>query len=86
MCASEELDARGDLAAFEVMRDGPSTFRPGVTVHQVLDHMRENDLTTAPVTTSEGKLIGLALLEDLEAAHDSGASARTSSRPRGSAP
>lgn len=82
----EELDASGDLAASEVMRNGPSTFRPDVTVHQTLDHMSENDLTTMPVTTSEGRLIGLALREDLEAAHDRGVSARTSSHPRGSAP
>ncbi|HEX9436508.1 MAG TPA: CBS domain-containing protein [Candidatus Limnocylindria bacterium] len=80
-----ELDGAGDAAA-DVMRSGPSTFRPDVTVHQMLDYMREHELTTVPVTTSEGKLIGLALLEDLEAAHGSEVSARTSSRPRGSEP
>jgi Mg/Co/Ni transporter MgtE len=78
----KELSGRGDVSADEVMRSGPTTFRPDVTVHQLLHYMREHDLTTVPVTTSEGRLLGLALIEDLEAAHSANADA--SSRPIGS--
>jgi len=79
---NRELDGDGAQRASDVMRSGPSTFRPDVTVHDMLEHMREHKLTTAPVTTSDGTLIGLALIEELEAAHG-GVSARTSSRRRG---
>lgn len=65
----KELSGPDDLSAADVMRGGPSTFRPDVTIHQMLDYMREHDLTTIPVTTSDGRLLGLALIEDLEAAH-----------------
>ncbi|HEX9269637.1 MAG TPA: CBS domain-containing protein [Candidatus Limnocylindria bacterium] len=64
-----ELDGRGDVPARDAMRNGPSTWRPNVTVDEMLDRMREEGLTTAPVTDSEGRLVGLALIEDLEAAH-----------------
>ena len=73
----KELSVADDQLASDVMRSGPSTFRPDVTVHEMLDYMRKHDLTTAPVTTSDGRLIGLALLEDLEAAHGGPVSART---------
>jgi hypothetical protein len=65
----KELSGPEDLSAADVMHSGPATFRPDVTVHALLDYMREHDLTTMPVTTSEGRLLGLALIEDLEAAH-----------------
>lgn len=65
----KELSAAEDVSAAEVMRGGPTTYRPDATVHQMLDHMREHDLTTMPVTTSEGRLLGLALIEDLDVAH-----------------
>jgi Mg/Co/Ni transporter MgtE len=76
----DELKLDGDRIASDVMRSGPSTFRPDVSVHEMLDYMHEHDLTTAPVTTSDGRLIGLALLEDLEAAHGGAVQRRTSSR------
>ncbi len=76
----KELKMTDERAAADVMHSGPSTFRPDVSVHEMLEYMRENDLTTAPVTTSDGRLIGLALLEDLEAAHGGAVQRRTSSR------
>lgn len=65
-----ELARADDQTAEEVMRNGPSTYRPDVTVHEMLERMRASRLSTALVTTSEGVLIGMALLEELEAAHD----------------
>lgn len=43
----------------EAMRSGPSTFRPDVSVEEIERFLGERDLTTALVTTSEGRLIGL---------------------------
>ena len=48
------------------MRPGPSTFRPNVSVDQMLAYMDENELDTAPVTRSDGELVGLLLREDAE--------------------
>ena len=63
-----ELDAGGDRPVEQVMRSGPSTFRPNVTTHEMMHFMDEHDLRTALVTDSEGKLIGLFKREDAEGA------------------
>jgi CBS domain-containing protein len=76
----KELSGPDDVLAADAMRSGPTTFRPDVTVHQMLDYLREHDLTTMPVTTSEGRLLGLALIEDLEAAHGGARPAEECSR------
>ena len=55
----KELAAGGDRPVEEIMRSGPSTFRPNVTTHEMMHFMDEHDLRTALVTDSEGKLIGL---------------------------
>jgi Mg/Co/Ni transporter MgtE len=52
--------------AGEVMRLGPSTFRPSVPVPEMLEYMDRHDLLTAPVTTGEGILVGLVLRADLQ--------------------
>lgn len=75
----KELSGPDDRSAADAMRSGPTTFRPDVTVHEMLDYMRERDLTTMPVTTSEGRLLGLAHIEDLEAAHGGAPSLEESS-------
>jgi CBS domain-containing protein len=56
---------RGDDAVVEdVMRPGPSTFRPFVSVEEMAAFMTEHELESSPVTTSEGRLVGLLLRED----------------------
>lgn len=63
--------------AEEAMRPGPVTFRPDALAEELLDRMEEGDLDTAPVTTSEGVLVGLvrraelarAVARDRHAAH-----------------
>ncbi|TMB62331.1 MAG: CBS domain-containing protein [Chloroflexi bacterium] len=65
---TSELSANGDARAEEVMRPGPSTFRPNVSVAQMLEYMREHDLRSAPVTRGDGTLVGLVLRSELEAA------------------
>ncbi len=63
-----ETELRGDplRSAEEAMRPGPSTFRPDVPAEQMLELMRERNLRTVPVTTSDGRLVGIARVEDLE--------------------
>ena len=64
---AEELDLDPRVPAGHVMRNGPSTFRPNVSVPEMLDYMRKHKLRTAPITTGEGRLVGLVRREDAEA-------------------
>ncbi|MGA8924201.1 MAG: CBS domain-containing protein [Candidatus Dormiibacterota bacterium] len=57
----EELAKDGGLRVAEAMRYGPSTFRPYVPIKEMADYMTAHDLESAPVTTSDGKLVGLLL-------------------------
>jgi CBS domain-containing protein len=54
-----ELDGQADASAETVMRSGPSTFRPNVSVEEMTRFMSERDISTAVVTTSDGRLVGL---------------------------
>lgn len=65
---SEELRAEGDATVEEVMRPGPSTFRPHVPIREMADFMAEHDLASAPITTSDGRLVGLLTRGDAERA------------------
>ncbi|MDQ4058545.1 MAG: hypothetical protein M3124_05425 [Actinomycetota bacterium] len=66
----EQLEEDPAASAGEVMQPGPSTFRPDVDVVYMTKFMAENELETAPVTTSDGVLIGVALKEDLDQVRD----------------
>ena len=48
----------------QVMRPGPSTFRPFVLVEELAHYMAEHALPNAPITTSDGRLVGLITFED----------------------
>ena len=63
---SKELDKNGDLRIEEAMRPGPSTFRPHVSMEEMAKHMVEHNLVSSPITTSDGKLVGLLLRADAE--------------------
>jgi CBS domain-containing protein len=62
-----ELDSDAGLAVERVMRPGPSTFRPFVSVEEMARTMTERNLENSPVTTSDGKLVGLVRREDVGA-------------------
>jgi CBS domain-containing protein len=47
-----------------VMRPGPSTFRPNVPIAEMAQYMEEHDLVNSPITTLEGRLVGLLVRED----------------------
>jgi CBS domain-containing protein len=64
-----ELASAAELRVEQVMRPGPSTYRPFVGVDEMVRIMRDRDLTSSPVTTSDGRLVGLVLREDIDG-HD----------------
>lgn len=65
---SKELALDGAQPIEKVMRPGPSTFRPYVSLHEMLHFMVDHKIDNAPVTTSDGRLVGLLLQEDVVAA------------------
>jgi CBS domain len=68
-----ELEGDPNLTAERVMRLGPKTFRPNVTLEELLKSMRDHDIqTNSLVTTGEGRLLGVISRADAEAtlAHD----------------
>jgi Mg/Co/Ni transporter MgtE len=65
-----ELQEGQDEPVERVMRPGPSTFRPHVSIQEMAHYMVDHDLPTSPVTSSDGRLIGILRVEDaLAVAH-----------------
>ena len=60
----EQLRAADDEPAERAMQSGPGTFRPHVGIEEMASFMIEHDLANAPVTTSDGRLIGLLRRKD----------------------
>jgi Mg/Co/Ni transporter MgtE len=74
----KELEGDPTATAQQVMRPGPKTFRPNVTLEELLKSMRDKDIqTNSLVTNAEGKLLGVISRADAEAtlAHDNAAQA-----------
>jgi predicted transcriptional regulator len=61
---SKQLEMDPDLAVEQAMRPGPSTFRPYVSMKEMADYMVEHSLENVPITTSDGKLVGVLLKVD----------------------
>src|SRR5712691_799440 len=61
---SKELAADGDQLIAQVMRPGPSTFRPYVLAAEMTKTMVDRKLESSPITTSDGRLVGLLLQKD----------------------
>jgi Mg/Co/Ni transporter MgtE len=61
---SAELKGDPDARIEAVMRPGPSTFRPHVGIEEMAEHMLEHDQVNVPITTLEGRLVGLLWRED----------------------
>lgn len=64
------LRGREDITAEEAMTPGPSTIRPSARLKDVVERMRRQNLTSLPVTTPDGRLLGLLTRPDAEAALD----------------
>jgi Mg/Co/Ni transporter MgtE len=48
-----------DVSVDQAMSAGPSTVRPSFELDRAVERMRSQRLSTLPVTTSEGRLLGL---------------------------
>jgi Mg/Co/Ni transporter MgtE len=59
-----ELDQDADEPVERLMRPGPSTFRPNVPIEEMAGYMTEHDLISSPITSSDGRLIGLLRKDD----------------------
>ena len=62
---AKELEADPELLVERVMRPGPSTYWPFVSVAEMRRTMLERNLENSPVTTSDGKLVGLVCRQDV---------------------
>jgi Mg/Co/Ni transporter MgtE len=62
------IDARDEVTAEQVMTPGPSSIRPSARLREVVERMRRQDLTSLPVTTPDGRLVGLIARRDAERA------------------
>jgi CBS domain-containing protein len=60
-----ELQADPGLLVERAMRPGPSTYRPFVSVAEMRRIMIDRNLESSPVTTSDGRLVGLVRRPDL---------------------
>jgi Mg/Co/Ni transporter MgtE len=62
--AKELEKAESNAPAENAMRPGPSTYRPYVSIVEMAELMIEHDLPNCPITTSDGRLVGLLRKED----------------------
>jgi Mg/Co/Ni transporter MgtE len=62
----EELGRDPELRVEAAMRPGPSTFRPFVRIDEVARFLSEHDIENSPITTSDGRLVGLLRRADAE--------------------
>lgn len=65
---SKELGRDGEQSISQVMRPGPSTFRPYVLAEEMAKFMVDHKLESSPITSSDGRLVGLLLQKDVLAA------------------
>ncbi len=67
----KELAGDAGQPVGRAMRPGPSTFRPYVAIAEMAVFMTEHNLDSSPITTSDGRLVGLLLKEDaVRVAHE----------------
>ena len=62
------LSGDDDVSTEEAMSAGPSTVRPSFELDRAVERMRRQNLTTLPVTTSDGRLLGLLQRDTAEQA------------------
>jgi predicted transcriptional regulator len=65
---SQELEADPETPAEQVMRAGPTTYRPNVPAHEAGARMRARGVDVLTVTTPDGTLVGLLRREEAEEA------------------
>jgi CBS domain-containing protein len=60
-----QLQGDPDQLVDQAMRPGPSTYRPFVPVDELRGIMSDRNLESSPVTTSDGRLVGLVRRRDV---------------------
>src|SRR5690242_20156445 len=58
---AKELGGGGDQLISQAMRPAPSTYRPYVLATEMAKTMVDHKLESSPITTSDGRLVGLLL-------------------------
>lgn len=61
---SKELGGDPDQPIEAAMRPAPSTYRPFVSIHEMAHLMVDHKVENSPVTTSDGRLVGLLVRDD----------------------
>ena len=69
---SSALGPASEGPVWDVAEPGPKTFRPHASAEKVAAVLTDKGLRWAIVTTPEGRVLGVAAREDLEAARESG--------------
>jgi len=64
LLGAKELEKDPELTVEAAMKPGPSTFRPYVPIKEVADFLVKHDFPSTPITTSDGKLVGLLMRSD----------------------
>jgi Mg/Co/Ni transporter MgtE len=62
---SKELESESDQLIEQVMRPGPSTFRPFASITEMARFFDEHKVDCSPITTSDGRLVGLLRQKDV---------------------
>ena len=62
------IAADDDRSVAEAMSEGPGTVRPDVPLQRIVARLRERNLQSVVVTTSDGGLVGVLRREEAEAA------------------
>lgn len=59
-------DDRAERSVEEMMEAGPTTIRPDVRLTEMAERMGEKNVASVVVTTSDGRLVGVLLRDDVE--------------------
>jgi CBS domain-containing protein len=61
------IGADDERTVEEAMREGPGTIRPNMPLERIVERLRERELQTAVVTTSDGEFVGVVRRDEAEA-------------------
>jgi len=61
---ADDLAKSADATVEQAMSSGPSTFRPYVPIKEMADYLTKHELESSPITTSDGRLVGLLYRSD----------------------
>ena len=68
LLTEKELSTGDERLAGDAMRNGPSTYRPSVSAKELAETLGQRKASRTLITTSEGRLLGLVVTDELRAA------------------